>query len=102
MIEALEDRVEEVDGFKDWLEISRPGDACVYHVGHLAPDREAKGGRELHRLANAILKAAGYHLYTPRTGDDVGVSRYVRTKNPTVCLVQRRCKAGFEYLAVRR
>ena len=103
MITAL-DRLHDSDALDDWLTIAQPGEWCVYHVGHLAPDR-AKN-HDLDMLAKAMLSAAGWHLYRPRPSkaddkkDDLE-PRYVRSGTPTVALVQRRCKRGFEYLGVR-
>ena len=97
------DRLWGSDALDDWLTIAQPGEWCVYHVGHLAQDRTTN--HDLEMLARAMLSAAGWHLYRPRPSkaDDKKdlEPRYVRSGAPTVALVQRRCKRGFEYLGVR-
>lgn len=83
--------------FDDWCidakpaSHDRPADRCVYHIGHLALDREKR--LWVDRVASAALRGAGYARKDGRPVYDA--------KARFLCLTQRRVGGVFEYIATR-
>lgn len=79
--------------FQRWVEVSRPKDKMVYHVGMLVVDREKIVQLPSYGIARVFIEP--YH--------GIGVYAWWAYERGLVDLVQRRLADGrYEYIAIKR